>query len=89
VATEATRLASEACDAIKVSRESIRAALREMGAASDISEASGPVRSQPMLSERVDGEVGASGEEAGGPGPHMAAAPPSPRVGSGAPARRD
>jgi hypothetical protein len=52
VATEATRLASEACDAIKVSRESIRAALREMGAASDISEASGPIRSQPMLPER-------------------------------------
>ncbi len=44
VAIEATRLASEACDAIKISRESIRAALREMGAASDISEASGPVR---------------------------------------------
>ncbi len=52
VATEATRLASEACGAIKVSRESIRAALREMGAASDISEASGPIRSQPMLPER-------------------------------------
>jgi hypothetical protein len=46
VATEATRLASEACDAIKASRESIRAALRELGAASDISEASGPVRAQ-------------------------------------------
>ncbi len=52
VVTEATRLASEACDAIKVSRESIRAALREMGVASDISEVSGPVRSQPVLSER-------------------------------------
>jgi hypothetical protein len=52
VATEASRLASEACDAIKVSRESIRAALREMGAASDVSEASGPVRSQPLLPER-------------------------------------
>jgi hypothetical protein len=46
VATEATRLASEACDAIKASRESIRAALRELGAASDISEASGPLRAQ-------------------------------------------
>ncbi len=46
VATEATRLASEACDAIKASRELIRAALRELGAASDISEASGPVRAQ-------------------------------------------
>jgi hypothetical protein len=47
VATEATRLASEACDAIKACSESIRAALRELGAASDISEASGPVRAQP------------------------------------------
>jgi hypothetical protein len=46
VATEAARLASEACDAIKASRELIRAALRELGAASDISEASGPVRAQ-------------------------------------------
>jgi hypothetical protein len=45
-------LASEACDGIKISRESIRAALREMGAASDISEASGPVRTQPLQPER-------------------------------------
>ncbi len=52
VVMEATRLASEACDAIKVSRESIRAALREMGAASDISEASGPVRARPLQQER-------------------------------------
>jgi hypothetical protein len=52
VATEATRLASEVCDAIKTSRESIRAALREMGAASDISEASGPVRARPLQQER-------------------------------------
>jgi hypothetical protein len=44
VATEATRLADEACENIRVSRELIRAALRDMGAASDISEASGPVR---------------------------------------------
>jgi hypothetical protein len=44
IATEATRLASEAGDAIRASREAIRAALREMGAASGISEASGPVR---------------------------------------------
>jgi hypothetical protein len=42
VAMEATRLASEACDAVKASRESIRTALRGMGAASDISEVSGP-----------------------------------------------
>jgi hypothetical protein len=52
VAMEATRLASEACDAIKTSWESIRAALREMGAASDISEASGPVRARPRQQER-------------------------------------
>jgi hypothetical protein len=52
VAMEATRLASEACDAIKTSRESIRAALRDMGAASDISEASRPVRTRPPQQER-------------------------------------
>jgi hypothetical protein len=34
VAAEATRMANEACEAIRASRESIRAALREMGAAS-------------------------------------------------------
>ncbi len=47
VAAEATRLADEACENIRVSRELIRAALRDMGAASDISEASGPVRARP------------------------------------------
>jgi hypothetical protein len=52
IATEATRLASEAGDAIKASRESIRAALREMGAASDISEASGPARLPPAAPGR-------------------------------------
>jgi hypothetical protein len=46
VATEATRLADEAGEAIKSSRESIRAALRGLGVASDISEASGPTRAQ-------------------------------------------
>ncbi len=46
VAMEASRLAGEACDAIKASREAIRTALRELGAASDISEASGPTRAQ-------------------------------------------
>jgi hypothetical protein len=51
VATEATRLASEACDTIKASRESIRTPLREMGAASDIFEVSGPVRPPPLASE--------------------------------------
>jgi hypothetical protein len=49
---EATRLASEACDAIKISRESIRTALRELGAVSDISEASGPTRARPQHQER-------------------------------------
>jgi hypothetical protein len=52
VAVEATRLAGEACDAIKASREAIRAALRELGAASDISEASGHTRAQPQQQER-------------------------------------
>ncbi len=44
---EATRLSDEACENIRLSRELIRAALRDMGAASDISEASGPVRTRP------------------------------------------
>jgi hypothetical protein len=47
VATEATRLSDEACENIRVGRELIRAALRDMGAPSDISEASGPVRARP------------------------------------------
>jgi hypothetical protein len=46
VATEATRLADEASEAIKSSRELMRAALRGLGVASDISEASGPTRAQ-------------------------------------------
>ncbi len=46
IAIEATRLASEAGEAIKSSREMIRAALRGLGAASDISEASGLTRAQ-------------------------------------------
>jgi hypothetical protein len=46
VATEATRLADEASEAIKSNQESIRAALRGLGVASDISEASGPTRAQ-------------------------------------------
>ncbi len=48
VATEATRLADEASEAIKSNRESIRAALRGLGVASDISEASGPTRAQGL-----------------------------------------
>jgi hypothetical protein len=54
VALEATRLASEACDVVKASRESIRAALRGLGAASDISEASGPTMA--ALSEAGSGK---------------------------------
>jgi hypothetical protein len=46
LATEATRLADEAGEAIKSSRELRRAALRGLGVASDISEASGPTRGQ-------------------------------------------
>ncbi len=47
VVTEATRLADEACENIREGRELIRAALRDMGAPSDISEASGPTRARP------------------------------------------
>jgi hypothetical protein len=52
VAAEATRLADEACENIRVSRELIRAALRDMGAASDISEISGPVRTRTTAQGR-------------------------------------
>jgi hypothetical protein len=44
LATEAHGLASEAGEAIKSSRETIKAALRGLGAASDLSEVSGPTR---------------------------------------------
>jgi hypothetical protein len=58
VAMEATWLAGEACNAIKASRDSIRAALRELGAASDISEASGPTRAQcPPSARPVMGNI--------------------------------
>jgi hypothetical protein len=46
IAVEAIRLANEAGEAIMTSRETIRVALRGLGAASDISEASGPTRAQ-------------------------------------------
>jgi hypothetical protein len=63
VAMEASRLANEACDAIKTSREAIRAALRELGVASDISEASGPTRAQWQPSARpVVGNIDPSGQ---------------------------
>ncbi len=58
VAKEASWLAGEACDAIKASREAIRAALRELGAASDISEVSGPTRAQwPPSARPVVGNI--------------------------------
>jgi hypothetical protein len=77
VAAEATRLVSEACDAIKVSRELIRAALREIGAASDIPEASGPVRSQPMPSERpLMGRLEPAGRRPAAPVPTWPQCPP-------------
>jgi hypothetical protein len=51
-ATEAHGLASEAGEVIKASRETIKAALRGMGAASDISEISGPTRAPRPPPER-------------------------------------
>jgi hypothetical protein len=60
VAMEASRLAGEACDTIKESREAIRAALRDMGAASDISEASGPTRAQSAPTGRLSALMAAS-----------------------------
>jgi hypothetical protein len=58
VVTEATRLAEEASEAIKSSRELIRAALRGLGVASDISEASGPNRAQrPPPTRPVVGNI--------------------------------
>jgi hypothetical protein len=84
VAMEATRLASEAFEAIKVSRESIRAALREMGAASDISEASGPVRARPLQQERpVMGRLEPAGRRPVAPSWLQQPPPPPSGVGSG------
>jgi hypothetical protein len=66
VAVEATRLANEAGEAIKSSREMIRAALRGLGAALDISEASGPTRAQrPPSTRPVMGDL--DPDWAGGP----------------------
>jgi hypothetical protein len=60
IATEATRRANEAGEVIKSSREVIRAALRGLGVASDISEASGPTRAQrPPPARPVMGDLGA------------------------------
>ncbi len=58
VAIEVTRLADEVSEANKASRESIRAALRGLGVASDISEASGPTRAQrPPPTRPVVGNI--------------------------------
>ncbi len=85
VAMEATRLAREVCDAIKTSRESIRAALRELGAASDISKASGPTRARPQQQERpVMGRLEPAGWRPAVPAWPLH--PPPPGVGGGNPA---
>jgi hypothetical protein len=76
VATEATRLANEACETIKSSREVIRAALRGLGVASDISEASGPTRAQrPAPARPLLGDLGA--DWAVGPRPTVSGWPPA------------
>jgi hypothetical protein len=60
IVTEANRLASDAGEAIKSSRETIKAALRGLGAASDISEISGPTRAQrPPTTRPVLGDLNA------------------------------
>ncbi len=60
IMTEANRLASDAREAIKSSREMIKAALRGLGAASDISEVSGPTRAQrPPPTRPVLGDLNA------------------------------
>jgi hypothetical protein len=60
IAIEATRLANKAGEAIKSSREMIRAALRGLGAALNISEASGHTRAQrPPSTGPVLGDLNA------------------------------
>jgi hypothetical protein len=60
IATEANRLASDAGEVIKSSRETIKAALRGLGAASDIPEVSGPTRAQrPPPTRPVLGDLNA------------------------------
>ncbi len=75
VATEATWLADEAGEAIKSSQELIRAALRGLGVASDISEASDPTRAQrPPPTRPVMGDLGT--DWATGPRPTASGWPP-------------
>jgi hypothetical protein len=60
IAKEANRLASDAGEAIKSSRETIKAALRRLGVASDISEVSGPTRApRPPPTRPVLGDLNA------------------------------
>jgi hypothetical protein len=60
LATEAHGLASDAGEVIKSSRETIKAALRGLGAASDISEVSGPTRAlRPPPTRPVLGNLNA------------------------------
>jgi hypothetical protein len=60
VATEAHRLANDAGEVIKSSRDTIKAALRGLGVASDISEVSGPTRAlRPPPSRPVLGNLNA------------------------------
>jgi hypothetical protein len=80
VAAEAARLADEACENIRVGRELIRAALRDMGAASDISEASGPVRARPAAQGGPP-----VGRRPTVPMPVGPQRPPPPRVGTATP----
>jgi hypothetical protein len=85
VATEATCLSDEACENIRVGRELIRAALRDMGAPSDISEASGPVRGRPAAqgerpTERRPAVPMPAGPR-GPPPPGVGATRPPPRMG--------
>jgi hypothetical protein len=76
LATEANQLACKAGEAIKVSRETIKAALRGMGTASDISEASGPTRGPaPASGEACTREPGCRmGTEESASSPDMASA---------------
>ncbi len=74
LAAEAHGLASDAGEVIKSSRETIKAALRGLGAASDISEVSGPTRglrpppTRPVLGNlKRSGRRGASQQHQRGP----------------------
>jgi hypothetical protein len=64
-ATEAHKRISEVGEAIKASRELIKAALREMGVASDISEISGPAGLRRPPPERPSGPFLVPAEHAG------------------------